>query len=222
MAYDLLVNVYKIDKDRLYVTYYSTDKETDSETRDIWLKYLPKEKVLPFGNKENFWEMGNSGPCGPCTEIHYDFIGNRDASELVNKMHPTVIEIWNNVFIQYNRNENGTLTLLENKHVDTGMGLERITSILQSVDNNYDTDLFVPIINAIEKQSNMKYTKNMKSDKDIAFRVIADHRRASTISICDGAVPGYNNESSVLRSIIRRAIRYGKQFLNLQCGFFLI
>lgn len=224
-SWELLTEVYKLDKTRLYVTYFSGDKETnlepDYETRDIWLKYLPKERILPFGTKENFWCMESTGPCGPCTEINYDFIGNRDAADLVNTSDPSVIEIWNNVFIQYNRTHDSSLKLLSRKHVDTGMGLERITSILQNVNNNYDTDLFIPILEAIYKETKgQKYSKQLDNPIDTAYRVIADHIRSAVISINDGGTPGYNGVSSVIRSIIRRAIRYGTQYLNAQIGFF--
>jgi len=228
-SWELLTEVYKLDPSRLYVTYFKGDEtlglKPDFETRDIWLQFLPKERILPFDCKENFWEMGDTGPCGPCTEISYDFIGDRDASKLVNGTDPSVVEIWNNVFIQFNRNEDGQLKILPNKHVDTGMGLERLCSILQNVNTNYDTDLFTPIFKSIQKETNCRdYQGKMKEEDkdgiDTAYRVISDHIRMSSMSICDGGVPGNDGHKSVIKTVIRRAIRFGHQILNAKTGFF--
>ncbi|CAH0482842.1 unnamed protein product [Peronospora belbahrii] len=228
MSFTLLTEVYGIDKNRLYATYFGGDKKqglpSDEETHLIWLDYLPAERVLPFDCKDNFWEMGDVGPCGPCTEIHYDRIGNRNAASLVNADVPDVIEIWNNVFIQFNREQDGKLVPLPHKHVDTGMGFERLASILQGKDSNYDTDVFTPLFAAIQKSANSApYTGKLGEEdsdkKDMAYRVVADHVRTLTIAITDGAVPSNDGRGYVLRRILRRAVRYGQQFLNAPSGF---
>eukprot|EP01038_Epipyxis_sp_PR26KG_P006492 gene6492-8926_t len=230
-AYDILVNTYQLDPNRLYASYFAGDESLglpcDDEARQYWLKYLPAERVLPFDKKANFWEMGDSGPCGPCSEIHYDRIGGRDAAAFVNADDPDVIEIWNLVFIQYNRELNGELRQLPNKHIDTGMGLERLTSILQDKRSNYDTDVFMPIFKAIENIIGCKPYQGKLGDedaaqnyRDTAYRVVADHVRTLTFAITDGAVPSNEGRGYVLRRILRRAVRYGIQTLGAKPGFF--
>jgi len=227
-AWELLTEVYGIEPDRLYATYFGGDEglglEPDLEARDFWLRYLPKERVLGCDAKDNFWEMGDTGPCGPCSEIHYDRIGNRDASSLVNMDDPNVIEIWNLVFIQFNRDENG-LSLLPAKHVDTGMGLERLCSLLQNKSSNYDIDAFTPIFDAIESLAKVgPYEGKLGSEdatlKDTAYRAVADHARTLTFALADGAVPSNMGRGYVLRRILRRATRYGQQILKCEPGFF--
>jgi alanyl-tRNA synthetase len=229
-AWDLLTNVYKIDPSRLYATYYGGDPKqpnvpSDEEARTIWKKYLPEGRILPFDMKDNFWEMGDTGPCGPCTEIHYDRIGGRDAASLVNMDDPDVLEIWNNVFMQFNRETDGSLTELPAKSVDTGMGLERVTSVLMDKRSNYDTDLFMKIFDEIQKKTKARpYTGKVgaedKDNVDMAYRVIADHIRTLTIALTDGAVPSNDGRGYVLRRILRRAVRYGKDVLKAEIGFF--
>jgi len=229
-AYDLLVNVYKLPIERIYVSYFGGDEElglpVDTEARDLWLEFLPPERVLPFDKKANFWEMGDTGPCGPCSEIHFDRIGNRDAASLVNADDPNVIEIWNLVFMQYNREPSGELRHLPSKHIDTGMGLERLTSILQNKFSNYDTDIFTPLLKSIEEQIGCApYTGLFNEEdaiaghKDMAYRVIADHIRTLSCAIADGAIPSNEGRGYVLRRMIRRAIRYGTQNLGAEPGF---
>ncbi|KAF7095193.1 hypothetical protein CFC21_097418 [Triticum aestivum] len=230
-AWDLLTQVYKLPTDRIYATYFGGDEKAglapDTESKNIWLKYLPNERVLPFGCKDNFWEMGDTGPCGPCTEIHFDRIGNRDAASLVNNDDPTCIEIWNLVFIQFNRESDGTLRSLPAKHVDTGMGLERLTSILQNKMSNYDTDVFMPLFDAIHKLAGVgiqPYSGKVGSDDvgkvDMAYRVVADHIRTLSFAIADGSQPGNEGREYVLRRILRRAVHFGRQKLMAKQGFF--
>eukprot|EP00752_Nemacystus_decipiens_P018493 g16580.t1 len=222
-------DVYGLASERLYATYFGGDEglglPPDLETRDLWLKVLPAERVLPFGRKDNFWEMGDVGPCGPCSELHYDRIGGRDAAGLVNQDDPDVIEIWNLVFMQFNRDEGGNLKLLPAKHVDTGLGLERLVSILQGKRSNYDTDVFGPLFDAVQEVTGCPpYEGRVGAEdadlKDTAYRVVADHARALTFAITDGAVPANDGRGYVLRRILRRAVRYGQDVLGAPPGFF--
>lgn len=225
-AWEFLIQVCKLDENRLYVSVFEgaeQDKlEKDIEAFNMWAKYLPEDKILNGNKEDNFWEMGETGPCGPCSEIHFD---NRTDAErakvsgadLVNEDHPQVIEIWNLVFMQYNRFTDGSLKSLPNSHVDTGMGFERLAMIMQGVKSNYDTDIFQPIIQAIAKSAKLKYGVNEK--QDIAMRVIADHIRAISFSIADGQLPSNVKAGYVIRRILRRAVRYGYTFLNLKSAF---
>ncbi|MGC6490844.1 MAG: alanine--tRNA ligase [Flavobacteriales bacterium] len=220
-AWELLTEVYKIDKDRLYVTVFEgsdvDNLKKDQESYSIWSEFIDTDRILDGNKKDNFWEMGDSGPCGPCSEIHIDIRDederkNIDGAELVNKDHPLVIEIWNLVFMQFNRKSNGSLELLPQTHVDTGMGFERLCMVLQGVKSNYDTDLFSPLINRISSLSKKRYGQNEKDD--IAMRVIADHLRAVSFSIADGQLPSNTGSGYVIRRILRRAVRYAFTFLN--------
>jgi alanyl-tRNA synthetase len=225
-AWEFLTEVCKLDKNRLYVTVFEGDDrdklEKDMESFNFWKKHLQEDRILNGDKRDNFWEMGEIGPCGPCSEIHYD---NRDDKEreqqngaaLVNKDHPQVIEIWNLVFMQYNRKSDSSLDLLPKKHVDTGMGFERLCMIMQNVKSNYDTDVFTPIISEIEEISNLKYGDDEKID--IAMRVIADHIRAISFSIADGQLPSNVKAGYVIRRILRRAVRYAYTFLDLKEAF---
>ncbi|CAH1759723.1 5299_t:CDS:10 [Entrophospora sp. SA101] len=230
MAWELLTKVYGIPKDRLYVTYFQGDEKSqlapDLEAKQFWKDIgVEEDRLIPSGVKDNFWEMGETGPCGPCSEIHFDRIGNRDASHLVNQDDPDVLEIWNIVFIQFNRESDGTLRLLPNKHVDTGMGLERIVSALQNKRSNYDTDIFMPIFGKIQELTGARsYTGKVGAEDidglDMAYRVIADHIRTLTFAISDGGVPSNEGRGYVLRRILRRGARYARKKFNVQIGKF--
>lgn len=207
-AWDLLTNVWGLEKKRLYATIY----ETDDEAGDLWKSVtdIDPTHVLKFGKKDNFWEMGETGPCGPCSEIHIDLTPDYSGGKLVNAGDARVMEIWNLVFIQYNRDEKGELTPLPAKHVDTGMGFERICAVLQKKKSNYDTDVFTPIIDHIAQLSGKAYTGQLESSTDIAMRVIADHVRMLSFSIADGGIPSNEGRGYVMRRILRRAARFGR------------
>jgi alanyl-tRNA synthetase len=221
-AWELLTEVYGIDKDILYVTVFEGSDDGDNlkidqEAYDIWKQYISEDRILMGNKKDNFWEMGDQGPCGPCSEIHVDIRSAEekakvDGKSLVNMDHPQVVEIWNLVFMQYNRKANGSLETLPNKHIDTGMGFERLCMVLQGVQSNYDTDVFTPIIREIETITNKDYGKDDKVD--VAIRVISDHVRAVTFSIADGQLPSNTGAGYVIRRILRRAVRYGFTFLD--------
>lgn len=220
-AWELLTEVYKIDKDRLYVTIFGGDEgdnlQPDMEAHDLWRAHVPENRILRGNKKDNFWEMGDSGPCGPCSEIHVDIRGNKERAEvdgatLVNTGDPKVIEIWNLVFMEFNRLANGSLQPLPAKHVDTGMGFERLCMVLQQKQSNYDTDIFQPLIGKIADISGIRYGAADKTD--IAMRVIADHVRAIAFAIADGQLPSNNKAGYVIRRILRRAVRYGFTFLK--------
>tara|TARA_R110002049_G_scaffold211790_1_gene382759 strand:+ start:4785 stop:7397 length:2613 start_codon:yes stop_codon:yes gene_type:complete len=220
-AWELLTEVYGIDKNILYVTVFEGDKgddiPMDTEAYNFWKALIDEDRILKGNKKDNFWEMGDQGPCGPCSEIHVDIRSEEEkvkisGKDLVNKDHPQVVEIWNLVFMQYNRKANGSLENLPDKHIDTGMGFERLCMVLQGVQSNYDTDVFTPIIREIETISNKNYGKN--DEIDIAIRVISDHVRAVAFSIADGQLPSNTGAGYVIRRILRRAIRYGFTFLD--------
>jgi alanyl-tRNA synthetase len=225
-AMEFLVERMGLPADRLYATVFEGSSEDnlerDDESAGFWELHLPKERILNGNKKDNFWEMGDTGPCGPCSEIHIDLRSEEERAqkpgrELVNKDHPLVIEIWNLVFIQFNRKADGTLQELPAKHVDTGMGFERLCMALQGVTSNYDTDIFQHIIAEIEKLSHIKYGTGEKTD--IAMRVVADHLRAVAFAIADGQLPSNNKAGYVIRRILRRAVRYGYTFLNFREPF---
>ncbi len=225
-AWELLTDILKIDKDRLYVTVFEGDKsellERDNESFEIWSHNVDKDRILEGSKKDNFWEMGETGPCGPCSEIHVDIRDDIErkkipGQELVNKGHPQVIEIWNLVFIQYNRKKDGSLEFLPFKHVDTGMGFERLCMVVQGKKSNYETDLFQAVIKQISSITGKAYGVNEKWD--VALRVVADHLRAVSFSIADGQLPSNNKAGYVIRRILRRAVRYGYNNLGIEEPF---
>ncbi|MGH0133159.1 UNVERIFIED_CONTAM: hypothetical protein FKN15_061309 [Acipenser sinensis] len=230
LALDLLTKEFGIPIERLYVTYFGGHEEAglepDLECKQIWLDLgVDDSQILPGSMKDNFWEMGDTGPCGPCSEIHFDRIGGRDAAPLVNQDDPNVLEIWNLVFIQFNRESDGHLKPLPKKSIDTGMGLERLVSVLQNKMSNYDTDLFVPYFEAIQKGTGARpYSGKVGAEDtdgmDMAYRVLADHARTITIALADGGRPDNTGRGCVLRRILRRAVRYSHEKLNASRGFF--
>ncbi|UOE51503.1 alanine--tRNA ligase [Mucilaginibacter sp. SMC90] len=233
-SWELLTEVYKLPKDRLYVTYFEGDEkeglEADTETYELWKQYVAEDHILRGNKKDNFWEMGETGPCGPCSEIHFDSRPDNERAEtsgatLVNADHDQVIEIWNDVFMQFNRLKGGVLQPLPNKHVDTGMGFERLVRVLQGKTSNYDTDVFQPMIQFIAEKSGKKYNSAAKpGDADwndaVAMRVLADHIRAISFAIADGQLPASNKAGYVIRRILRRAVRYSYQTLGFKEPFF--
>ncbi len=225
-AWELLTEVYQIPADKLYVTIFEGDAteglERDQEAYEYWKAILPEDRILNGNKKDNFWEMGDQGPCGPCSEIHVDIRSEEDKAKvsgasLVNQDHPEVIEVWNLVFMEFNRKADGSLEKLPAKHVDTGMGFERLCMVLQGVQSNYDTDVFTPLIREIETRTGVQYGKN--EETDIAIRVIADHLRTVYFAIADGQLPSNTGAGYVIRRILRRAIRYGFTFLNQKEAF---
>lgn len=225
-AWELLTGVYGLEKDRLYVTVFGGDQgdglPRDNEAADLWAQHVAADRILNGSKKDNFWEMGESGPCGPCSEIHIDLRSDADCAavpgaSLVNEDHPQVVEIWNLVFMQFNRKADGTLENLPAQHIDTGMGFERLCMALQGKQSNYDTDVFTPLLNKISGISGIAYGKSEATD--IAQRVIADHIRAVAFAIADGQLPSSSGAGYVIRRILRRAIRYGFSYLDLKTPF---
>lgn len=229
-AWEFLTDRLKLPKDRLYVTYFGGDEKTglepDLECKQIWtnLGVLPAH-ILPGSMKDNFWEMGETGPCGPCSELHFDRIGGRSVPELVNQDDPDVLEIWNLVFIQFNREPDQSLKMLPKKHIDCGMGFERLVSVIQNKRSNYDTDIFMPLFKAIQEGTGARpYTGKVGAEDvdgiDMAYRVLADHARTITIALADGGYPDNTGRGYVLRRILRRAVRYATEKLGAKPGFF--
>ncbi|MBR6520873.1 MAG: alanine--tRNA ligase, partial [Paludibacteraceae bacterium] len=225
-AWEYLTEVLKLDKDRLYVTVFEGSPaeglERDNEAADIWAKYIAVDRIINGNKKDNFWEMGDTGPCGPCSEIHIDLRSDAECAQvngrdLVNGDHPQVIEIWNNVFMQYNRKADGSLEPLPNKVIDTGMGFERLCVAVQGKTSNYDTDVFQPLLKAVGEICGAEYGKDNKVD--VAMRVVADHIRTIAFAITDGQLPSNAKAGYVIRRILRRAVRYGYTFLGQRQAF---
>lgn len=229
-SWTLLTEVYGLNPDRLYVTYFEGDEagglEPDLEARDLWKSVgVPESHILPGNMKDNFWEMGDQGPCGPCSEVHYDRIGGRNAASLVNQDDPNVLEIWNNVFIQYNREADRSLKSLPNKHVDTGMGFERLVSVLQDKPSNYDTDVFTPIFQAIQNATGAREYRGRFGAEDpdgidTAYRVVADHVRTLMFAISDGVAPNNEGRGYVIRRVLRRGARFARKYFQVEIGNF--
>lgn len=230
LSWELLTKVYGIEPDRLYVTYFEGYEagglEPDLEAKEIWNSVgVAEDHILPGDMKDNFWEMGDQGPCGPCSEIHYDRIGGRNAAHLVNQDDPNVLEIWNNVFIQYNRESDKSLRPLPHKHVDTGLGYERLVSVLQNKSSNYDTDVFTPLFVKIQEITGAREYRGKFGDDDpdgidTAYRVVADHVRTLTFAITDGAAPNADGRGYVVRRVLRRGVRYARKYFNSEIGGF--
>ena len=223
-GFELLTEIYGLDRNRLYATWFEGNAAAglapDLEAKALWESLLPEGHVIPGNMKDNFWEMGETGPCGPCSEIHFDRIGGRNAAHLVNSGDPDVLEIWNHVFIQFNREPDRSLKPLPAKHVDTGMGLERLVSVIQDKRSNYDTDLWSPVFAAIQARTDARpYGGRLDDVTDIAYRVIADHIRCLTLAITDGATPSNEGRGYVLRRILRRAVRHGHQTMGVRGPF---
>ena len=234
-AWEFLTEVLKLDKDRLYVSVFEGSKEDnvpfDQDAWDIWKQFVPEDRIILGNKKDNFWEMGDQGPCGPCSEIHIDLRSDEERNEvsgrsLVNADHPQVVEIWNNVFMEFNRKADGSLDKLPAQHVDTGMGFERLCMAMQNVTSNYDTDVFTPLIAKVEEITGLKYTSNEvkniteeQNKTNIAIRVVVDHVRAVAFAIADGQLPSNTGAGYVIRRILRRAIRYGFTFLDTKEPF---
>ncbi len=225
-AWELLTEVYGLPKERLYVSVFEGDKSDglafDQEAYDYWKEFVDEKSIINGDKKDNFWEMGDTGPCGPCSEVHIDLRSDEEfaktpGTELVNKDHPQVVEVWNLVFMQYDRKADGHLENLPAMHIDTGMGFERLTMALQGKHSNYDTDVFSPLIDSLSKKAGVQYGEEEQTD--IAIRVIVDHIRAIAFAIADGQLPSNNKAGYVIRRILRRAVRYGYTFLNLKSPF---
>ena len=229
-SWELLTKVYGLEPDRLYVTYFEGNKagglEPDLEARDVWKSVgVADDHILTGNMKDNFWEMGDQGPCGPCSEIHYDRIGGRNAAHLVNQDDPNVLEIWNNVFIQYNREPDRSLRSLPSKHVDTGLGYERLVSVLQNKMSNYDTDVFTPLFKTIQEVTGAREYRGQFGIEDAdgidtAYRVVADHVRTLVFAISDGAAPNNEGRGYVVRRVLRRGARYARKYFNSDIGNF--
>lgn len=229
-SWELLTKVYGLSPDKLYVTYFEGseqgDLEPDLEAKEIWMSVgVAEDHILPGNMKDNFWEMGDQGPCGPCSEVHYDRIGDRNAAHLVNMDDPTVLEIWNIVFIQFNREPDRSLRPLPNRHIDTGLGYERLVSVLQDRMSNYDTDVFTPLFEKIQEVTGArpyqgKFGNEDPDGIDTAYRVVADHVRLLTFAISDGATPNNEGRGYVVRRVLRRGCRYARKYLNVEIGHF--